>query len=225
MLSLYLKLQITIFALLCMNFFFSHLNAFDKSLSHNSGFFYSNCNQLNINPELSQLKYRELNLHPESINSEKQYFTNRVIKTSSNFYNLIGESSDSSSTKNSNIFPAALIGSVILGISGAYIGYQTKTECAGSSDVLRICSGDGHYAKVGATIGGISGTIIGYLSRRKEIKQRKPFFRHHREYCRRSGRVFTFRCILWNKHIGSAPGCRSYCFASLTRERAAGFNV
>ncbi|MFQ5584800.1 MAG: hypothetical protein ACE5GL_10230 [Calditrichia bacterium] len=92
-------------------------------------------------------------------------------------YNTTEKSSDSSSTKNSKIFRSALVGSVILGISGAFIGYQTKTECAGSSDVLQVCSGEGHYAKVGAIVGGVSGTIIGYLSRRKEIKQHQPFFR------------------------------------------------
>jgi hypothetical protein len=56
---------------------------------------------------------------------------------------------------------------------GAFIGYNTKRECAGSSDVILVCSGDSHYARLGASIGG-SGSILGYLSRRKDIKRKAP---------------------------------------------------
>ena len=86
-------------------------------------------------------------------------------------------SSDSTVRKNHKIFLAGLAGSFGFGLMGAFIGYNAKTKCAGSSDVIQICSGDGHYARFGASIGGVSGSILGYLSKREDIKQRNPFLK------------------------------------------------
>jgi len=83
-------------------------------------------------------------------------------------------SSDSTVQKNHKIFLAGLAGSFGFGVMGAFIGYNAKKKCAGSSDVIQVCSGDGHYARLGASIGGVSGSILGYLSRRKDIKQKAP---------------------------------------------------
>ena len=82
--------------------------------------------------------------------------------------------SDPTVQQTDKIFLRALIGSVSLGAMGALIGLNINTECAGSSDVFQICSGDGYYARLGATIGGVSGSILGYLARRKNIQQKAP---------------------------------------------------
>lgn len=105
-------------------------------------------------------------------------FSKSLIKEtdiSENVQTIFADSSYNSTVhKNHEMFLAGLAGSFGFGIMGAFIGYNTKKKCAGSSDVIQVCSGDGHYARLGASIGGVSGSILGYLSKRKDIKQKVP---------------------------------------------------
>lgn len=72
---------------------------------------------------------------------------------------------------------SGLTGSVPFGFMGAMLGYAHKTHCYGSSDVLRICTGDAHATRMGLSIGSGVGTVIGFANRQKQIKKEKWFLR------------------------------------------------
>lgn len=69
------------------------------------------------------------------------------------------------------------IGSLTVGIFGAFIGTQLETECIGSSDVLLVCQGTDRYTHQGAAIGGTLGSSVSLLHYTRKNKVRHKYLK------------------------------------------------